>query len=85
MKKIYSVYDKKAMVFFNPMYVDNAVDATRSFERAINDSNTYLCQYPDDFALYELGSFDEEKGQHNLLSIPCLCHEAVEFYVKIKD
>lgn len=83
MKKIYSVYDKKGCFYSNPFVVDNAIQAVRSFQQAIGDKNTQLAQYPEDFSLFYFGTFDEDKGVFDLLPIPHLVHEAMEFVASV--
>ena len=79
MKKVYSVYDKKGCFYSNPFIVDNAIQAVRSFQQAVMDKGTQISMYPDDFALFYFGTFDEDKGTFDLLAVPHHVHEAIEF------
>lgn len=85
MKKIYSVYDKKGCFYSNPFCVNNAIEAVRSFQQAVLDKNTQLSTYPEDFSLFYLGQFDEDKGTFEILNIPHLVHEAMEFIQPVKE
>lgn len=79
MKKVYSVYDKKGCFYSNPFVVDNGIQAVRSFQQSVFDKNTQIGLYPEDFALFYFGTFDDDKGTFDLLAVPHLVHEAMEF------
>jgi len=61
-KYLYSVYDLKAKAYGNPFTAVNRGVATRDFATAVNDPNTHLYKYPEDFVLYCLGKFDDVLG-----------------------
>lgn len=63
MKFLFSVYDTKAAVFSNPFTSVNKFTAIRDFQNAVNDPQSNISQYPDDYILYELGSFDDITGE----------------------
>lgn len=62
MSKVYSIFDDKAQVFNLPFYCSNDAMAIRAFADAINNSGRLESRFPEDFRLYCLGDFDEEKG-----------------------
>jgi hypothetical protein len=61
---ILSVKDTAAQAFGRPMFVPTAALAVRSFRDEVNrsDANNEMFKHPDDFELYELGSFDDSTG-----------------------
>lgn len=61
-KKLYSVYDKKANVYSPIMQFDNDVSAVRNFQQACNQTDSLLSRYPDDFRLDYVGDFDSNLG-----------------------
>lgn len=78
---ICSVYDKKAMTFFPPFTCENKVVAIRSLEGTVNSSGNVINRYPDDFALYTLGDFDEKTGNITCFDIKvleCECRQLVQ-------
>lgn len=79
MKKVYSVFDKKAMFFSSPIIVDYPAQAERAFSQEINNPQSQLNQYAEDFALYQIGEFNEEKGTLIPLDVPMHFHEALEY------
>lgn len=79
MKKVYSVYDKKAMFFSSPIVVDFPIQAERALQQEASNPNSQLHQYADDFAMYQIGEFDESKGTLIPLDVPLHFHEVAEF------
>lgn len=59
---MFAVYDIKSQIFGSPFFSVNANTAVRSFAAAANDPNSEISQFPTDFILYELGSFDDTTG-----------------------
>lgn len=71
---VVSVYDKGAQVFGRPVFVRTEAEALRSFETQVRDANTDgsnpLFTHPQDFALYQLGWFDDESGKFENRDVP---------------
>lgn len=61
-KKAYTVRDSKAEVFHNPWYQTTHGEAERSFKAMVNNKETMVGKYPEDYDLYYMGEFDDEKG-----------------------
>jgi hypothetical protein len=57
---VYAVFDAVAKVFLPPFVQANDGLACRSFVRAVNDRASQLGQFPADFQLYRIGSFDDQ-------------------------
>lgn len=68
--KLYSVYDKKSMIYGQIMTCQDEIQAKRLFERAVNDEDTMLFHYPGDFVLVEICDFDEKTGAIVTLPMP---------------
>lgn len=75
--KLYSVYDKKSMVYGSIMTCQDEVQAVRFFERAVMDSETMMFHYPEDFVLCYLGSIDDKTGVITPESMPMQIREAL--------
>lgn len=77
---LFALYDKKGMFYMPPFTVENKIQAIRGVEEAVNDSGTVIGRYPDDFALYFLGEFDNKTGkfvQPEMLTLECECRQLV--------
>lgn len=61
---IVSVKDRAADAFGRPAFVPSSGVAIRSFTDEVNRENpdNQLFHHPDDFDLYELGTFDDSTG-----------------------
>lgn len=73
MLKVYAIFDDKAGCYNLPFYCNTDGMAVRAFSAAINDSQRLESQYPQDFHLYRLGEFDDEKG--------CIINETMPVFV----
>lgn len=59
---VYAYYDKKSKNFLQLQVYQNEPVATRQFALLIEDETTLMNKYPEDFDLYELGTYDSETG-----------------------
>lgn len=75
--KLYSVKDKRAKEFGAIMALPTDAHAVRSFTQEVNrkDEHNMLNQFPDDFAMYSVGNFDQDTGQ--ITGEPQLLLEAI--------
>lgn len=60
--KIYTIYDRVAIRYFNPILFRNDAQAKRSFNALCTDPQSELHLAPSDYDLVGIGSFDEDKG-----------------------
>lgn len=60
---VYAIYDSAAHVFTAPTIDISDASAVRSFKQAIANSGSVMNFKPDDFSLYQVGSFDVETGE----------------------
>lgn len=68
--KAFSVYDQKAKVFHKPFFNATHGEAERNFQTAVNDDKTQFYMYPEDFDLYYIGEYDDNKGVFTSLKSP---------------
>lgn len=60
--KLFCVYDAKASFYLKPFTEQSTVQALRGFDAAVNEGDSQLKKFPDDFELHEIGEFDESTG-----------------------
>ena len=60
---VISIYDIKSGTYSKPMYALNMPVAQRMFVEACADPDTYLRKSPEDYTLYQLGTFDDSSGE----------------------
>lgn len=62
MQRIYAVWDEKAEAYGSLICCATAGLAARAFSDACADSRSPMAQYPGDYKLVELGTFDPNSG-----------------------
>lgn len=77
-RKVYSVFDKKTGSWDNPFTARTHGEAERMFSGALKDNQTLIGQYPEDFSLWHVGTFDPVSGIVGSEKAHCL-GEAVAF------
>lgn len=81
MTNMYAVYDMKAAAFLQPFFSMMDATAVRALSAAVNDPTTMLHKFPGDYALFQIGTFDEALGQLVGLNPPrqlCMAAALVE-------
>jgi hypothetical protein len=63
-RKMYSIYDAKVKAYNTPFYAINDGEAQRMFADNVNadKANNTIARHPSDFTLFNVGTFDDEKG-----------------------
>lgn len=67
---IMAVRDSAVNAFMQPFFVTHTGAAVRLFQDEVNKSGTPFNAHPDDYALYELGVFDDSNGSVTMLPEP---------------
>jgi len=62
--EMYAVKDKKADQFYQPIYTAHHAQAVRQFQTAIQKSDGDLHNFPGDFDLFYIGSYDQQTATH---------------------
>lgn len=78
---MYSILDKGVQAFSQPFSAHNDYAARRVFERSVADPESIMSIKPSDFALFRIGSFDDDLGLISSEdSHPVLISEGLEIY-----
>lgn len=85
-KTIFSVLDVAATVYGTLFTANHVGEAVRAFTDQVNraDDANFLNKYPEHFALYEIGSFDDNSGVIESLSQPRLIVQASSVKIVIQ-
>jgi len=59
----YSILDTKSKIYNNPYFLINDAVAVRQFGLIVNDKESLISKYPEDFRLYRVGKFDMRTGK----------------------
>lgn len=62
-KKIFSIYDRKAETYGEPILQPTLGSMLRALEQEFENEDSMLSKYPEDYVLYELGTFNVENGE----------------------
>lgn len=82
MTKVYSIYDKKAMLYLHPILLDNDVFATRYFmKRMLNDEQMMI--HCDDFRLDLIGEFNIETAEMKNMDAFVIVYEGRNAYLAV--
>lgn len=68
--KAYSIRDAKGEVFHTPFFKKTHGEAERDFTQVCRDPKSQLNQFPDDYDLYFIGTYDDQKGVFVSLDTP---------------
>lgn len=68
--KAFSVYDTKADAYLPPFFCPTSGVAIRNFATAANEEGHAFNSHAGDFALMELGEFDDATGMLSALPAP---------------
>lgn len=63
--KILTIYDCKAEAYGRPFVARSTGEGLRSFTDEVNSGreDSQLSNHPEDFTLFEVGTFDDAKGE----------------------
>lgn len=76
---IFSVYDQKAEAYLPPFVLHNEGMAGRVFADCCNNPEHNFGKHPEDYSLFRLGTFDDEKGELEPFVGPLLVGTGLEF------
>lgn len=85
--KIFSIYDSKVSAFGTPFFQRSTGEAVRAFTDAVNrkDSDNGFAMHPEDYTLFELGSWDDAMASVDMMDSPKSLGVAVQFKVEVKS
>lgn len=60
--KVYSLFDSQVKAYMQPFFMRTKGEAVRALMQLLGDSNTNVAKYPQDFILFQIGTYDDETG-----------------------
>ena len=76
--KIFTVYDSKAEAYLPPFFMASTGSAMRAFEDSIHDTTTQFAKHPEDYTIFELGTYDDATATFELCKTPISLAKAIE-------
>lgn len=61
--KMYSIRDSKGEIFHPPYFKRTHGEAERDFSTLASDQKSGVGQYPEDYDLYYIGTYDDQTGK----------------------
>ncbi len=61
--RIFVVFDSKAAAYLPPFFMPEAGQAVRVFSDMVNDPTHAFGKHPEDYTLFEIGTFDDREGR----------------------
>jgi hypothetical protein len=77
--KIYSVYDSKVEAYLQPFFMQAKGAAIRAFSDTVQDSSNNFGKHPEDYTLFELGTWDDTNASYVPHSTPISIGVGIEF------
>jgi hypothetical protein len=81
----FSVMDLKAETFMPPFFMHNEKLAERAFGDAANEGEHMFSKHPEDYALYCIGTWDDDTGQFENYQTPKSLGIAAQYINKPKQ
>lgn len=75
--KVFSIRDAKGECYHPPFYKKTIGEAERDFRSLVNDKDSNVFKYPEDYDLYYMGTFDDSTGKLESLDSPQHMEKAV--------
>lgn len=77
--KVFSIFDAKVGAYMSPFMGRTIGEIERVLTTHVNDENHNFCKFAEDFALYELGHWDEQTAAYELHAAP-VCVSRLSVY-----
>lgn len=77
--RVFSIRDSKIDAFMRPFFAQTTQEGMRIWEDSINQGDTGFSRHPEDYCLFELGTFDPYTGSIEAYIQPKSLGLAAEF------
>lgn len=67
MKMMFMVFDKKTQVYDQPFMAMSFGAVERMMDKTVKEGKSIIAEYPDDFMIFHVGSFEETTGKIELI------------------
>lgn len=68
--KVFCAYDTKVERYLQPFFMRTTNEAIRAIQTVVADATSNFNKYPDDYAFFELGEWDDVTSKFSLLNAP---------------
>lgn len=60
---VYAIFDKAVKSYSQPVFTQNDILIKRIVTQVLQDPQTDIAKYPDQYTVYHIGVYDNETGQ----------------------
>ena len=60
---VFTIFDSAAGAYLRPFLLRSNGEAMRTFQNECMNADSPLSQHPEDYSLYRIGSYDDNKGE----------------------
>lgn len=78
MKQVYAIKDEKGDYFNQPFFNHTHGEAERNFDVLVNDKQSTINKYPQDYTLHHIGTYDDRTGLITGLAKPQMIINAAQ-------
>lgn len=61
--KVFSIWDSKAEIYSQPVFIRTTGEMIRSLTQVVNDGQHHYSKHAEDFSAFEIGTWDDTIGQ----------------------
>ena len=83
--KVFSLYDSAVEAYNTPMFLRTNGEAIRSLTAAVNDPESTICKWPEQYVLFELGTYDDSNARFEFLAAPKSLGAALQYKEQPKE
>jgi len=77
--RVFTVYDSKSEAYLQPFFLQTVGQAVRSITDCVRDSNHQFNRHPEDYTLFEIGSFEDNTAVFEVHKTPVSLGKCLEF------
>lgn len=77
--KVFSLFDSAVEAYNVPMFLRSRGEAIRALQSAVNDPQSSICKWPDQYVLFEIGTYDDSNGVVTMHKAPQSLGAAVQY------
>lgn len=80
--RLFTIFDDKAEAYLPPFVLPGKGMAMRVFGDCVNSKDHQFGAHPEDYTLFDIGSFDDKTGIIGELDTRCVCANGLEVVVR---
>ncbi len=83
--RMFAIFDAKALAYLPPFVLPEVGMALRTFGDCVNSDDHQFGAHPEDYTLFNIGSYDDKTGLISGLDTRCVVANGVEVVRSVED